>query len=170
MAHDLSDELNSRLASIELLLMDCDGVLTDGRLYYSSDGEAIKAFDVKDGQGIALWHAAGLRSGIITGRPGLGIVERRAQELGIEFLRDSSVDKAADLRSIVELSGVDISKTAFIGDDIGDLEVIGLAGVSIAVADAVDVVKNNADLVTAAPGGRGAVREAIDLMLAARRA
>lgn len=162
------DELTAKLRRVKLLLMDCDGVLTDGRLYYSDAGEALKVFDAKDGQGIALWHAAGFQSGIITGRPGKGIVERRATELGMHFVRDSSTDKLADLKSILELSGGSAESTAFIGDDIRDLDVMKAVGVSFAVSDAVDIVKEQANHVLSRNGGRGAVREAIDLILASK--
>jgi 3-deoxy-D-manno-octulosonate 8-phosphate phosphatase (KDO 8-P phosphatase) len=162
------DDLIEKLSRMTLLLMDCDGVMTDGRLYYSDKGETLKVFDVKDGQGISFWHAAGFQSGIITGRPGNGMVERRAAELGMHFVRDASTDKVADLNSILELSGVSVGQAAFIADDIGDIDVMRLVGFSFAVADAVDIVKEQADHVLSRNGGRGAVREAIDLILSAR--
>jgi 3-deoxy-D-manno-octulosonate 8-phosphate phosphatase (KDO 8-P phosphatase) len=162
------DALTAKLSRITLLLMDCDGVLTDGRLYYTDKGEILKVFDVKDGQGISLWHAAGFQSGIITGRPGLGIVERRAAELGMHFVRDASTDKVADLHSILELSDSLAESAAFIADDIGDLAVMSSVGISFAVADAVDIVKDQADHVLSRSGGRGAVREAIDLILSGK--
>jgi 3-deoxy-D-manno-octulosonate 8-phosphate phosphatase (KDO 8-P phosphatase) len=162
------DELTGKLSRITLLLMDCDGVLTDGRLYYSDKGETLKVFDVKDGQGISLWHAAGFQSGIITGRPGNGMVERRAAELGMNFVRDASTDKVADLRSIRELSGSSAESAAFIADDIGDLAVMRSVAFSFAVADAMEIVKDQATHVLSRNGGRGAVREAIDLILAAK--
>lgn len=162
------DDLTGKLSRVTLLLMDCDGVLTDGRLYYSDMGETLKVFDVKDGQGISLWHAAGFQSGIITGRPGNGMVERRAAELGMHFVRDASTDKVADLKSILELSGVPAEFAAYIGDDIGDLDVMSSVGLSFAVADAVEIVKEQASFVLTRNGGRGAVREAIDLILSAK--
>ena len=162
------DESTAKLSRITLLLMDCDGVLTDGQLYYSDAGERLKVFDVKDGQGIALWHAAGFQSGIITGRPGKGIVERRATELGMHFVRDSSTDKMGDLSFILDSNGAAAENAAFIGDDIGDLEIMRSVGFSFAVADAVDIVKEEASHVLSRNGGRGAVREAIDLILASK--
>ncbi|MEO8043203.1 MAG: hypothetical protein ABI646_11375, partial [Acidobacteriota bacterium] len=81
---------------IKLLLMDCDGVLTDGRLYFSARGEEMKVFDVRDGQGIVSWHRAGFKSGIISGRGAAEIIQRRAEELGIEFVRTTSADKVKD--------------------------------------------------------------------------
>jgi 3-deoxy-D-manno-octulosonate 8-phosphate phosphatase (KDO 8-P phosphatase) len=161
-------DLTEKLSRVTLLLMDCDGVLTDGRLYYTDKGETLKVFDVKDGQGIALWHAAGFQSGIITGRPGNGIVERRAAELGMHFVRDASADKLADLTSILELSGVLAESAAFIADDIGDLEIMSSVAFSFAVGDAMEIVKEQANHVLGGNGGRGAVREAIDLILSAK--
>jgi 3-deoxy-D-manno-octulosonate 8-phosphate phosphatase (KDO 8-P phosphatase) len=168
MIEQLTDELRRRLANIRLLVMDCDGVLTDGQLYYTASGESMKVFDVKDGQGIASWHAAGFRSAIISGRPGNGVLQQRAKELKIDLVNDSSTDKAEDLRSILNMTEVDALEAAFIGDDIGDLPAFAIAGVSFSVADGVDEARSAADIVTVAAGGRGAVREVVDLLLAAR--
>ena len=151
---------------IKLLLMDCDGVLTDGRLYFSSRGEEMKVFDVRDGQGIVLWHRAGFKSGVISGRGASEIINKRAEELGIEFVRTSSSDKVRDLDEIVEVLGLSFGEVAFIGDDIGDIDVMKRVGFAVAVADAVEDAKAVAAYVTKARGGRGAVREVIDMMLA----
>ena len=153
---------------IKLLLMDCDGVLTDGRLYFSSRGEEMKVFDVRDGQGIALWHAAGFKSGIISGRDAGEIIQRRADELGIEFVRVGVHDKVAEFEKITTALDIDASRVAYIGDDVGDLPLLARVGYSVAVADAVDAVRNAASFVTAAKGGRGAVREVIDMLLSDR--
>lgn len=149
--------------------MDCDGVLTDGRLYFSASGEAMKAFDVRDGQGIAVWHETGLESGIISGRDSGGIVEARAKELGIKFIREGSGDKVADFEEIISLAGVSADEAAFIGDDIGDIELLKLVGFAAAVGDAVDLVKQYAHYTTSRDGGRGAVREVIELLLERNR-
>ena len=151
---------------IQLLLMDCDGVLTDGRLYFSSRGEEMKVFDVRDGQGIVLWHRAGFKSGIISGRGASEIINRRAEELGIAFVRTSSPDKVRDLEAIVDELGLAMNEVAFIGDDIGDIDVMKRVGFAVAVADAVDETKAVAAYVTTAKGGRGAVREVVDMLLA----
>ncbi len=150
---------------IELLLMDCDGVLTDGRLYFSAAGEEMKVFDVRDGQGIVSWHKAGGKSGIISGRGGRDIIQRRADELGIEFVRTLSSDKVSDMEEILAALQIDVSEAAFIGDDLGDLEAMKRVGYAIAVADAVAEVKAAAKYVTKAKGGRGAVREAVEHLL-----
>ncbi len=144
--------------------MDCDGVLTDGRLYFGASGEELKVFDVRDGQGLVNWHRAGFRSGIISGRNS-SIVERRAAELGIEFVLQGVADKAAAFVEVVSAAGSAAEETAFIGDDIGDLPAMALAGFAVAVSDAADEVRAAADHVTTRPGGRGAVRELIDLLL-----
>ena len=145
--------------------MDCDGVLTDGRLYFSNEGEVIKVFHVRDGQGIVSWHAAGFQSGIISGRDSGTIIQSRADELGMKYVRTCSTDKVADFREIIAQAGVAADETAFIGDDIGDLELMKLVGFPIAVADAVNQVKAVAKYVTAEKGGMGAVREVIDFIL-----
>lgn len=160
----ISEELKSRMARIRLLLMDCDGVLTDGSLYFTESGEAIKVFNVRDGQGIANWHRAGFKSGVITGRGG-PIVEARARELGIHFVRADSTDKAVDVAAIMKEAGVSAEETAFIGDDIGDLPAMNIVGMPIAVGDAVEKVRQAALFVTTLPGGKGAVREVVDDLL-----
>lgn len=144
--------------------MDCDGVLTDGRLYYSSSGEELKAFHVRDGHAIVEWHRAGNRSGIISGRNSKA-VETRARELGIEFVYQGVSDKVAALNEILKAADVDASEAVFVGDDIPDIKVMQAVGFSVAVGDAVAEVKQIADLVTEANGGRGAVREAVEQLL-----
>lgn len=154
--------------NIKLLLMDCDGVLTDGRLYFGPSGEVMKSFHVRDGQGIVDWHRAGLVSGIISGRRSEGIVEARAKELGIRFVVTGSNNKVADLDHILDETGIPAEETVFIGDDLGDIGLMKLVGLPVAVADAVEDVKAAASYVTKAKGGEAAVREVIDLLLAAR--
>lgn len=148
--------------------MDCDGVLTDGRLYFSARGEEMKVFDVRDGQGIVSWHRAGFKSAIISGRGAGEIVGKRAEELGIEFVRTSSTDKVRDLNEIVAELGLSLDEVAYIGDDVGDVEVMKTVGFAVAVADAVEETKRLAEHVTKSKGGRGAVREVVDMLLAER--
>ena len=157
-------ELQERASKLKLLLMDCDGVLTDGRLYFSSTGEEIKVFHARDGQGIVDWHIAGFRSGIISGRNS-PIVEKRAKQLGIEFIRQGRSDKAAALDEILVESGATPEETAYIGDDTPDIQVFERVGFSAAVHDAHETVRDAADLTTSINGGHGAVREVIDLLL-----
>ena len=162
------DYLIQRTRKIKLLLMDCDGVLTDGRLYFSENGEALKVFDTKDGQGLVSWHRAGFSSGIITGRGSENIIRLRAEELGIRFVRANSADKLDEFEDIISELGITAEETAFIGDDIGDLGLLGKVGLSIGVADSADEVLSAVMHVTKAKGGRGAVREVIDLLLKAK--
>ena len=144
--------------------MDCDGVLTDGRLYFSKDGEALKVFHVRDGQGIVSWHKAGFQTGIISGRGAEEVIRTRAEELGIKYVRTESEDKLHDLHEIIADAGLEVDEVAFIGDDVGDIEIMRAVGFSAAVADAVEEVKAVASHVTKARGGRGAVREVIDML------
>lgn len=145
--------------------MDCDGVLTDGRLYFSARGEEMKVFHVRDGQGLVMWHQAGFRSGIITGRDAETIIRKRADEIGIHYVKARSDDKIRDLEEILAEAGVTAEETAFIGDDIGDLGLLGKVGLSVGVADAVAEVLASVMYVTKANGGNGAVRELTDLLL-----
>lgn len=146
--------------------MDCDGVLTDGRLYFSARGEELKVFDVRDGQGIVAWHNAGNKSGIISGRDAGEIINKRAEELGIHFVRVASKDKVRDLEEIIASLGIDRESVAYIGDDVGDIEVMKQVGFAVAVADAAEETKSIAAYITRARGGRGAVREVTDMLLA----
>jgi 3-deoxy-D-manno-octulosonate 8-phosphate phosphatase (KDO 8-P phosphatase) len=166
---NIPEELRVTAGNIKLLLMDCDGVLTDGSLYFTAQGESMKIFNVRDGQGIVMWHTAGGRSGVISGRDARAIVEARARELGMQYVRTASVNKAEDLASILADAGVSAEQTAFVGDDIGDLPVMALVGLPIAVADAIEPVKAAARFVTSYQGGRGAIREVTDLLIAAQR-
>jgi 3-deoxy-D-manno-octulosonate 8-phosphate phosphatase (KDO 8-P phosphatase) len=161
----INPEIVEAATRVRLLLMDCDGVLTDGRLYYSASGEAMKVFHVRDGQGIVEWHKAGFRSGIISGRDAGEIVRGRGAELGIHHVLLASKDKVADFGKIAAFEKVDPMETAFIGDDLGDIELMKMVGFPVAVADAVDQAKAAAKYVTRAKGGTGAVRELIDLIL-----
>lgn len=148
--------------------MDCDGVLTDGRLYFTEAGEAMKVFHVRDGQGISLWHKAGFQSGIITARASDAILQKRMDELGVAYLRTRTANKLAEVTNICKEVGVTLDDVAFIGDDVGDLEVLKAVGYSAAPSDAHSSVREVVDHLTEARGGHGAVREIIDLLLAAK--
>ena len=162
-----SFDFHTAASNIRLVLMDCDGVLTDGRLYFSSGGEELKVFDVQDGQGIVSWVAAGYQIGIISGRSS-PIVETRAKELGIQIVRQGIKDKLETAREIWSEMGLSAAETAFIGDDIPDIDLIMESSLGIAVGNAVDEVKSAADFVSARDGGRGAVREILDALIAAK--
>jgi 3-deoxy-D-manno-octulosonate 8-phosphate phosphatase (KDO 8-P phosphatase) len=164
MCEHLVDDVEERAAEIKLLLMDCDGVLTDGSLYFSENGEEIKVFNVKDGQGIVNWQEKGFFTGIISGRSSK-MVERRANELGITFVKQGSKDKIKDFAEILDKCGVNPSEAAYIGDDLPDIPLLKLVGLAVAVADADESLFEFAHLKTSKYGGCGAVRELIDHML-----
>jgi 3-deoxy-D-manno-octulosonate 8-phosphate phosphatase (KDO 8-P phosphatase) len=163
--------LKKRAAKIEILLMDVDGTLTDGSVTLLSqpDGSAleIKSFDAHDGQGLTLAHTAGLRTGCITGRESAALV-RRANEMHMEFIYQKQPTKIPALEEILEKTGVPESAVAFVGDDLPDLPVMRRVGLAVAVGNAVLEVKLAAHYVTAARAGRGAIREAIELILKAK--
>lgn len=163
----VNEETERRARKIKLLLMDCDGVLTDGRLYFTEGGETIKVFHVRDGQGLVSWHASGFRSGIISGRDS-GIVERRAQELGISYVRQNVQDKLSRLEEILALADLTADEAAFVGDDIADVSVMRSVGLAFAVADAVKEAKEAAHFITEKTGGTGAIREIVDYLLAVK--
>lgn len=165
MVHDA--EIKQRAARVKLLLMDCDGVLTDGRIELLEDGDENKMFHTRDGHGIVLMHRAGLSTGIISGRSS-SFVERRARELGMIHLRQGTWDKVKDYSEILAEAGVTESEVAYIGDDVTDIPLMQRSGLAIAVADAVFEVRANAHFITTLTGGFGAVREACEIILKAQ--
>lgn len=156
--------MKERLKNIKLLLLDVDGVLTDGRIIYSNDGQETKAFDVKDGHGLKMLQRAGIQVGIITGRQSQ-VVVKRAEELGIEILYQGCRDKLAPYHEILENTGLTAEQVAYVGDDVVDLPVLTVVGFAATVADAVEDVKPHVHYVTKKSGGRGAVREICDLIM-----
>ncbi len=164
----MKKEIIERAGKIKLLLMDCDGVLTDGKLYYSESGEAMKVFHVRDGQGLISWHKAGFRSGIISGRNAKKILESRVTELGTHYIKAGSLNKAKDFADILQDAKVASDEVAYIGDDIGDICLLEKVGLPIAVADAASEVLPYAVYKTEAKGGFGAVREVTDFLLQAK--
>lgn len=165
-AHD-SAELLRRAARVKLLVLDCDGVLTDGRITLVADGDEQKSFHVRDGHGLVLWHRAELRSAIISGRRS-GIVDRRAAELGVSFVRQGTWNKIADFEEVLREADVGAAEVAVVGDDVTDIPLMRRAELAIAVADAVEETQRAAHYVTSRRGGDGAVREAIEMMLKAQ--
>ncbi|MFZ0951145.1 MAG: HAD hydrolase family protein [Candidatus Sulfotelmatobacter sp.] len=164
----ISPALKKRAARIELLLMDVDGTMTDGSvtLLSQTDGSAleIKTFDAHDGQGLTLAQTAGLRTGCITGRESAALL-RRAQEMRMEFIYMKQPVKMPAYEDILRKAGVSDSAVAYIGDDLPDIPLMGRAGLAIAVGDAVPEVKDAAHYTTKALAGRGAIREAVELIL-----
>ena len=159
--------MRSRLKDIRLLLLDADGVLTNGSIIYDDQNIETKVFNVKDGLGIRLLLNAGIQVGIITGRAS-NALKNRCTNLGIENLYDGIHDKVSALDTILKKTGVKIGETAFVGDDLPDLSVLKKVGVSIAVRDAEETVRKHADIVTNAKGGEGAVREICEAILKAK--
>lgn len=155
------------LGRIRLLVLDVDGVLTDGRLYYGPRGESLKVFHVRDGSGIKRVVDAGIVVAIISGRKSAAVA-RRARDLGIRHVTQGASDKLAALSRLAKARGVPLEHCACVGDDTPDAPILAAAGVGIAVADAHPDALAVADLVTSRPGGRGAVREVCDWLLAAR--
>lgn len=164
-----SVSIERRASRIKLLLMDCDGVLTDGTLALLENGDEQKSFHVRDGQGIVLLHRAGLKSGIISGRNS-SLVNRRAQELGMspEFVRQGCLDKIKDFDELLAQAQIDEHEVAFIGDDVTDIPLMQRVEFAVAVADAVAETRSAAHYVTQVTGGHGAVREVIELILRAQ--
>jgi YrbI family 3-deoxy-D-manno-octulosonate 8-phosphate phosphatase len=158
--------LSERCRSTTLLLSDVDGVMNDGDLIFDSAGNEIKRFHIRDGFGIRLWQRAGFKFGIVTGRRS-NIVERRARELDIEILRQGHDDKLTQIRQVASEQGVALENIAYIGDDLLDLSAINAVGLGIAVADAAEEVRAAARYITKHPGGRGAVREVVEMLLRA---
>ncbi len=147
--------------------MDCDGVLTDGRIILLPDGEEIKNFHVLDGQGVALAKQAGLQVGVISGRVSR-VLERRARECCYDFIYQQAEDKLSAYQSLAKQAQLADNQIAFIGDDLPDIAPMQRAGLAIAVANAVEEVKASAHLVTTRAGGAGGVREAIEFILRAQ--
>ena len=159
--------LLERARKARLLMMDVDGVLTDGRLIQDGHGRELKVFDVKDGHGIVMAHRAKLRTALISGRESETIT-RRAEELGIELVFQKIWNKLEVYEKILVDTELTHDEVAYIGDDLIDIPLLRRVGLAVAVADAVDEVKAAAHLITQRPGGQGAVREVIELILRAQ--
>jgi 3-deoxy-D-manno-octulosonate 8-phosphate phosphatase (KDO 8-P phosphatase) len=161
----------ARAKKIRVLLMDVDGVLTDGRIWLLSrrDGTAseIKGFSAYDGAGLKLARAAGLRTGWITGRESTAVTQR-ARECEVEFVYQHRATKMASLEEILQITGADLDEVAYVGDDLPDVPILQRVGLAAAVANAVPEVKRAAHFVTARSGGEGAVREVIELIVKAQ--
>lgn len=149
---------------IELLVLDVDGVMTDGRIRLTDAGEEIKVFHVRDGSGMKYWKRAGGKIAMLSGRQSPAVL-RRAKELGVDAVRTGAKDKLPAYRELLGELSVAAERTAVVGDDLPDLPLFGHCGLAIAVADAVEELRRAADYVTEARGGAGAVREVIELIL-----
>lgn len=156
--------IRERMRNIRLLLLDVDGVLTDGRIIYDHNGVETKQFHVRDGHGLKLLQRAGIQVGIITGRQS-EVVALRARELGIELVFQGAKNKLEPFRRILQQTGLRPEQVAYAGDDLIDLPVLRQVGCAFTVADAVEELFPYVDYVTRRPGGAGAVREICDLLL-----
>lgn len=154
----------NRIQKVKLFIMDVDGVLTDGKIYLGNEGEELKGFDVKDGKGIMLVQDTGVKFAIITGRKSK-IVDNRAKELNIDQVYQGISDKLKIYKELLKNNKLEKENTAYIGDDIPDLPVLKEVGFSVSVSDGVPVIRQEVDYVTEAEGGKGAVREVMDLIL-----
>jgi len=159
-----TQSLKAKAKKIRMLLLDVDGVLTDGRIILDNQGNEIKAFHVRDGHGIKLAQRAGIIIGIITGRKA-EVVNVRARELGIDEVHQGAHEKIKVFEAICTKYRLQDDEVAFIGDDIVDAAILQRVGLAVVVADADPSVRPFADLITEANGGRGAVREAINFLL-----
>ena len=161
-----TNDLSLRAKRIKLLLMDCDGVMTDGRIMLLENGDEQKTFNVRDGHGIVLFHRAGLKTGIISGRSS-DFVQKRARELGMpqEFVWQGCHNKIETFEDVLIRAQLEASEVAFIGDDVTDIPIMQRVGFAVAVADAVEETKQAAHYITEQKGGHGAVREVTELIL-----
>ena len=159
--------VQKKAAKIRLLLLDVDGVLTDGAIIIDSRGGETKRFDVRDGLGVALLIRSGIRVGFITGRSS-DVVRLRAKELGVRIIYQGVQDKADVYDKIKHETGLTDEEIAYVGDDIVDLPIMRRAGLAVAVRDSWPGIRPGADYVTEAEGGRGAVREVSELILKAQ--
>ena len=160
-------DILTRAARIELIIFDVDGVLTDGSLYLDDEGRESKAFNSRDGHGMVMLREAGIPMAVITGRTS-ELVRIRMENLGIQHLYQGQRDKRPAFADLLVKTGLDPDQTAYVGDDVVDLPVMSRVGLAIAVQDAHAFVKQHAHWITPNPGGRGAARDAAELILEAR--
>ena len=164
---DATPDIVERARRIKLLILDCDGVLTDGRIIMLPDSDETKAFDVKDGHGIVMAQRAGLRIAIISGRKS-SVVRARATELGVTHLYEMAWVKTEPYEKLLAEDGLTDEEVCYVGDDVVDIPLLRRAGLGVAVADAVEETKKHSHIVTERVGGRGAVREVIEFILKAQ--
>ncbi len=161
------DQLTATAKTIELVIFDVDGVLTDGSLFIGDDGQEYKAFNSKDGHGIRMLQECGIRAAILTGRSS-EVVKHRTRDLGIELVMQGHRDKRPAFAELLKETGLDPAVVAYVGDDVVDLPVMKQVGLAIAVADSHPMVLEHADWITHAKGGRGAGREVCEFLMRAR--
>lgn len=155
---------SSKLEKIRMLIFDLDGVFTDGSIIINEDGSESKRYNVLDGHGITLWHRAGFKTAIISGRAAKA-TSIRASQLGIEYVYQGCLEKLPTYESLLEMAKLAPEQVAFVGDDVVDLPLVIRSGFGVAVKNGVDELKQYADYVTSKQGGDGAIREVIELIL-----
>ncbi len=160
----ISADVTARAARVTTLILDVDGVLSDGRIIYDEFGDELKCFDVQDGAALVFWKRVGLKSAIVTSRR-TKLVKRRAKELGVDFLAQKALKKAMVLDLLIKRWRLLPEQICVMGDDVMELPLLRRVGFAVAVSNAVDEVKAVSHYVTQRPGGRGAVREVVDLIL-----
>jgi 3-deoxy-D-manno-octulosonate 8-phosphate phosphatase (KDO 8-P phosphatase) len=160
----MPEKPKANLDEIQMLVLDVDGVLTDGSIIINADGSESKSFSTLDGHGIRMWKRAGLKVAFLSGRFSHA-TGHRAEQLGVDYCLQDCNDKAPALEKLLAQAGLSADKIAYVGNDVMDLPAIRYAGFGAAVADATDEVKKYADFVTTRPGGSGAVREVIEYIL-----
>ena len=164
---NVAPEVATRASRISVLLIDVDGVLTDGRIVYAEYGDELKFFDVQDGAGLVFWNRMGLTSAIITARKSR-LLKRRAKELRVDFLAQGCLLKLPMYEKLLKRFRVSDEQVCAIGDDLMELPILRRAGLAVAVPNAVDEIKRVSHYITQRPGGRGAVREVVDIILKAK--
>lgn len=161
-------KLDQRMQSIKLILSDVDGVMTSGGITYDNQGIETKTFHVRDGMGVKLWQKSGHRFGVITARSS-HIVKLRMEELGVDFIRQGTENKLAAAEQIITELELEKEEVCYIGDDLTDVALMNAVGISASVADGAFDVRNCADFVTRSPGGTGAIRELIEMLLKSQK-
>ncbi len=162
----MKKKIIEKLKKIKMLILDVDGVMTDGRIIMDSDGREMKNFYVRDGHGLVMLQRHGIQVAILTGRTS-AVVDHRARDLKITQVYQGALNKKEVYAQILEKNGLAPEQTAYLGDDIVDIPVLKMAGFSAATADAMEEVKKHVDYVTVCPGGQGAVREICEMLLEA---
>jgi 3-deoxy-D-manno-octulosonate 8-phosphate phosphatase (KDO 8-P phosphatase) len=164
----LTEDIKAKALPIKLLLTDCDGVLTDGGVYYGANGEVLKKFNIRDGMGVErLRNLAGIETGIVTGEMSPSVA-KRAEKLKITQLHLGSKDKPAVLRKIIAELQIEPSQIAYIGDDCNDLEIMALVGLTACPADAMNFVKEKVNYICQSKGGEGCFREFAELLISVK--
>jgi len=160
----LNKEKIEKIKNLKLLIMDVDGVLTDGGMYYTEKGDEFKKFNTRDGMAVELWRNAGGKTMFITGEK-LELIKRRAEKLKIDYVLLGIKDKYNAVKEVLDKEGIKLEEAIYIGDDVNDLPLLQKVGFSACVTDGIYAVKKEVDYITKRKGGEGAVRELVDFVL-----